>query len=642
MLRFIVPIATVGAALALQTALEPVLGGRRPFAMYFVAVLIAAWASGRGAGLLAVGLSVVAAVEANLPGSFNEWVDAVLYVAVGTTIAQLMGSMHAARERVDQELAARRDVEQELRLGLARRDAVELALRVSEERFRLAADAMNGIIYDQDSASGLVLRTRGLFDVVGYTPQEAEPTQAWWHERIHPEDLQRASEEARAASEAADRYSVEYRVRHRDGQWIWVRDCGLTVRDSDGGIVRVVGSSIDVTAHRDAEAALRETDERKDRFLATLAHELRNPLGPIRNAAEIVRRQAPQDAHIVRACELLDRQVSHMARLVDDLLDLSRMTRGHVQLQREFVALTDILQQALDQTQPLIDAKQQHLTVQTEPDAIVLHADPVRLVQVIANLVANASKYTEAHGHITVAAQRDGSNAVIRVRDSGVGIAPELLPRVFDMFVQGKTAAARVQGGLGIGLTLVRELVVQHGGAVQVHSAGVGQGAEFTVTLPAVPLEFSVAAQPARAGENAPPAIRALRILVVEDNADAAETLALLLELAGHEVRVAADGVAGVDLAQRFIPDVAFVDIGLPGIDGYEVARRLRALPSLAGVTLIALTGYGQEADEAAAIAAGFDHHVTKPVELDRIGALLALHRGKVYTPPVQHAGSTP
>ncbi len=621
MLRFIIPVAAVGAAVALQTTLTPVLGDRQPLALLLSAVLIAAWAGGRAPGLLAAGLGLLATVGGRLPVGADAWVDAAVYLGVATAIAQMVGGMHAARERSDRELSARRDAEQQLRANLERREQAERALRVSDERFHLAADALHGLIYDLDPASGFVLRTRGLHDLIGFSPDDAEPTEAWWRERIHPDDLERVDAESRAGTRDAGRYAVEYRVRHRDDHWIWVRDSGLALRDSAGGVIRIVGNSIDVTAHREAEASLREADDRKDRFLATLAHELRNPLGPIRSAAGIVREIAAPDARVLRACEVLDRQVSHMARLIDDLLDVSRMTRGHVQLRREFVDLNGLVEQGLDQARPLIEAKAQTLTIVVGPEPIGLHADPVRIVQIVANLVTNAAKYTDAHGRIAVSAERQGPQAVIRVRDTGVGIAPEFLPKVFDVFVQGKSAAARTQGGLGIGLTLVREFVAQHGGVVEAYSAGPGTGAEFTVRLPSVALDRATATRavtaPPRSGSG-------LRILLVEDNADAAESLALLLELAGHEVRVAADGGTGVDLAEAFRPDVGFIDIGLPGIDGYEVARRLRAHAPLQRTTLVALTGYGQPADEQSAREAGFDHHFTKPVDLDRVRELLA------------------
>jgi signal transduction histidine kinase/ActR/RegA family two-component response regulator len=368
----------------------------------------------------------------------------------------------------------------------------------------------------------------------------------------------------------------------------------------------------DLIERHEAEEALQEAAHRKDLFLATLAHELRNPLAPIRTAVHMLRLTGPAEPRLEWARNMIDRQVTHMVRLVDDLLDVSRISRGKIILQKEPVDLTMAVTQAVDVVRPLVIRNRQALTVSCAPDAIAVEADPARLVQVLSNLFNNAAKFTPTEGSITVSTEQSGDEAVIRVRDTGIGIAPELLAHVFDVFVQGDRALDRREGGLGIGLTLVRSVVEQHGGRVEGRSAGRGCGSEFIVTWP-------VARSPATAPT--PPAVvsgepgRRLRLLVVEDNLDAAESLIAVFRLHGHEVRTAATGTAALDVATRFVPDVAFIDVGLPEIDGYEVARRLRALPAFQSTVLIALSGYGQEEDRRRAREAGFDHHLTKPVD---------------------------
>jgi len=371
-------------------------------------------------------------------------------------------------------------------------------------------------------------------------------------------------------------------------------------------------------------AELRDADRRKDEFLATLAHELRNPLAPIRNALAILKTPAADPAVVERSRGMMERQVQHLVRLVDDLLDVSRVMRGRIELRKERLDLATVIGHAVETAQPVIQAQGHELTVAISPSPIAVEADPVRLTQVVGNLLTNAAKYTPPGGHIWLTTERDGEWAVIRVRDSGIGLAPEMLSRVFDLFVQVDNSVARSQGGLGIGLTLARSLVEMHGGHISARSGGVGKGSEFTVRLPRA-RETSADAGPAGREEPAA-AVTATprRILVVDDNVDAAETLAILLRLAGHSVEVAHDGAAAIGMAQAKRPELAFLDLGMPGMDGYELARRLRADKALAGVRLVALTGWGQDEDRRRSAEAGFDLHVVKPVEPAMLDKVLA------------------
>ncbi|MFL6193937.1 MAG: ATP-binding protein [Thermoanaerobaculia bacterium] len=388
----------------------------------------------------------------------------------------------------------------------------------------------------------------------------------------------------------------------------------------DGLLVRAWGTQLDVTEQRKLEEELRRraeelvgADRRKDQFLAMLAHELRNPLAPIRNAVELMRQVETVDPTFQPSREMVERQVKHLARLVDDLLDVSRITHGSIRLRKEVVDLGAIVQRAVDGVRPLIESRGHELEVELPDEPVRLEADPTRLEQVISNLLNNAAKYTMPNGHIWLTACREGDDALVRVRDTGIGVPPDVLDRVFEPFVQqNEESLARSEGGLGVGLTLVRSLVEMHGGRVDAHSAGLGQGSEFVIHLPArLPAE---AEMPAPAASPAAPA-RPLRVMVVEDNIDAAESLVSLLRLWNHDVSVAHDGPAALDVARVHQPEVVLLDIGLPGLDGYQVARRLRDELGLDHTLLVAMTGYGQPEDRRRSQEAGIHHHFVKPVE---------------------------
>jgi signal transduction histidine kinase/ActR/RegA family two-component response regulator len=361
---------------------------------------------------------------------------------------------------------------------------------------------------------------------------------------------------------------------------------------------------------------LRDTDRRKDQFLAMLGHELRNPMAPLTNALRLAR----VDSHRLAALEMAERQVGHLGRLLDDLLDVSRITQGKITLHKEPVELREVVQLALEATRHSIDSRAHTLGVTLPPEPLVIDADRARLAQVLVNLLTNAAKYTDPGGRLMLGVERADGEIVLRVSDNGVGIAPEMLGTVFDLFTQAERSLERAEGGLGIGLTLVRSLVEMHGGTVEARSAGADRGAEFVVRLPAP--QAAAAPRQSRGADRTAPAA-ALRVLVVDDNHDAAASLASLLGLWGHQVAVAHDGAHALETARAFTPDVVLLDIGLPGIDGYEVARRLRREAGLPRPVLIALSGYGQETDRHRGRDAGFDEHLVKPVDPDVICDLL-------------------
>lgn len=380
---------------------------------------------------------------------------------------------------------------------------------------------------------------------------------------------------------------------------------------------------------RQTAETLREVDRRKNEFLATLGHEMRNPLAPLWHAARLLELHETTDRSLVQTRDIIKRQVQQLVRLADDLLDISRIAQAKIELRKEPVDLAAIVAQAVQTSAPHLKARHHHLEVRAPAEPFWLEADPARLVQIIVNLLNNAAKYTEPSGHVwlTAGREQDGT-AVIRVRDDGIGIPSGMLPHVFELFTQGEWSADHAQGGMGIGLALVRRLVELHGGTITASSAGLGQGCEFVVRLPATSVQSISNEGPAQNRDehavSPNPTLHRRRILVVDDNVDAAESLSLLLSLEGHVVRVAYDGPAVLKAADAFQPEVVLLDIGLPRMDGYEVARRLRERPEMEKVLLVALTGYGQDADRRRSQQAGFHAHLVKPADLGALRTLLA------------------
>jgi two-component system CheB/CheR fusion protein len=419
----------------------------------------------------------------------------------------------------------------------------------------------------------------------------------------------------------ADSHGVTFETVHRrsDGTLFPVE---VSSRGAEVGGERLLLSLIrDITDRKLAEQALREADRRKDEFLATLAHELRNPLAPIRNAVQILRLKSPADPDLRWAHDIIDRQAQQLTRLVDDLLDVSRITRGRIELRQERVELAALLERALETSRPALEAARHQLTVTFPEEPLELVLDLTRIAQALSNLLNNAAKYTRPGGHIRLSASREDGEAVIRVRDDGIGIPPEMLASIFEMFAQVDTSLERTQGGLGIGLTIARRLVEMHGGTIAAASEGPGMGSELVVRLPLAPAPEAAAPDP-RVEATAPGA--SLRILVVDDNEDSAESLAMLLGLTGHDVRTAHDGPQALTAAAEHRPDVVFLDIGMPGMNGYEVASRLRRRPETQGVLLAAMTGWGQEEDRRRSKEAGFDYHLVKPLDPKALDELLA------------------
>jgi PAS domain S-box-containing protein len=512
-------------------------------------------------------------------------------------------------------------------LEITERKAAELAVLDREARLATLADAMPQLVWIGRSDGAIEYVNQRLCSYVGLSDIQAKAQDAW-RQIIHPDDWDRGMAVWKQAISTGEAYTLEQRLRRNDGVYRWFLVRAQPERDSAGRVIRWYGTSTDIDDAKrlerhllSQEAALREADARKDRFLATLSHELRNPLAPIRNAAQILGSPALPPERLLWARAVIQRQVKHMSWLLDDLLDVARITQGKLELKKSRVSLTSIVDAAVEAARPLLDEKRHHLIVDLPPEVPTLEADPLRLAQVFSNLLNNAAKYTDYGGRIELSARVTKNTVSMTVKDNGIGIPEQSLDRIFDMFAQIDSQSSRSEGGLGIGLSLVKGLVELHGGMTEVASAGPGQGSKFTVTfpLPAVDMDGAQTAAP----DASPPNTTGRRVLIADDNKDAADTLAMLLEIEGHEVRVAQDGHAALALAQAFRPQIALLDIGMPELSGYEVATALRKEAWGSAVQLIALTGWGQESDRRLSKAAGFDWHLTKPIDMDTVYKLL-------------------
>jgi PAS domain S-box-containing protein len=439
---------------------------------------------------------------------------------------------------------------------------------------------------------------------------------------ILPEDQDIYYRHRKQLFETGTPQMYDLRVLRADADPFWARLETTEAQDANGASVcRAVMS--DITVRKQAEEKLAELDRRKDQFLAMLSHELRNPLAPILNAVQLLQLQKGQNSVQQKALAIIERQVGQLTHLVGDLLEVSRAITGRIQLCQEQVAVSSIVERAVETSRPLIDQRRHEFTVSLPPDPIWLYADASRLEQVVTNLLTNAAKYTNEGGHIWLSAQQEGDKAVLRVRDTGLGIAPVFLPHVFDLFTQAPRSSDRSQGGLGIGLTLAKRLVEMHGGTIGVSST-LGQGSEFVVSLVVCPPGAMSLTTQLTPTEIAKPTVSALRVLVVDDNVDAANVLKMLVEEAGHLVRMAYTGPTALATALDYRPDVVLLDIGLPELDGFEVAKRIRQDPLLRDILLVAVTGYRQATDRQRVLKAGFDHYLVKPADFEKLRQILA------------------
>lgn len=494
-------------------------------------------------------------------------------------------------------------------------------LRASEERMQLAMTIAEAGTWDLDLTTGVDHWSDSHFSILGYEPTpDRVGTESMWRDAVVTEDLPGVISESGRASAEKDLFRSEHRVRRVDsGEIIWVKAAGRYFYDEEDKPVRFVGVFFDITARKRNEeelkrlaGQLRQADQRKDEFLATLAHELRNPLAPVLNSVEVLKYTGGESEAAASARSMIERQVGQMVRLIDDLLDIGRISQNKLELRVEAVELGAILRQAVEAVEPAIRQANHELVVAFPTEPFFLDADAVRLSQIFGNVLTNACKYTPPGGRIEVGVEAGKGRVAIFVKDTGLGIPPEMLDGIFELFAQVDRSLERSQGGLGIGLTLVRRLVELHGGTIRASSDGRGKGSVFTVDLP-LATDQRPSLPPAARPEL--PVTPPRRILVVDDNVDSAQSLAMLLELSGHEVELAHDGSDAVRGARRFQPDLILLDIGMPGMSGYDACRAIRQLPGAGSVRIFALTGWGMEEDRRRSSEAGFDGHLVKPVE---------------------------
>ncbi len=617
--------------------------------------------------------------EENLTYEESEAILARMAREFAAVNAEPDAAVSSAHARADKEARAAGDVGTQL--------------RKAELRYRTLVEQIPAVTFMAALDEGLhkLYVSPQIETLLGFSQKEWLDNPILWYTQLHPDDRERWQIEFARTCTSGVHFCSEYRLLARDGRIVWIHGECQVVRDERGQALFLQGIAYDITERKRAEEALRrmhhdlevlvqertaelaqvnealrreiverqqleevarqraeqlvEESRRKDHFLAVLAHELRNPLAPMRTSLELLRRPGASQEVSQWDCGVIERQIRHMTRLIDDLLDISRINQGKIQLHKEAVDLAAIVLRAVEVTRPLLEERRHELSVSLPPQPLWLEADLLRLEQVAINLLTNAAKYTEPGGRVWVTAGREGEEAVLRVRDNGVGIPPEMLESIFDMFMQVDRSLARTaQWGLGVGLALVRRLLDLHGGSIKAFSGDCGQGSEFVVRLPLPDkvLASAAAGTPASAVPlSEEPGLRR-RVLLVEDHAEFAEGMALLLRSWGHEVRVASDGAAALAAARTAVPDAVFLDVGLPGMSGYEVARQLRQLPGFDRTLLVAVTGYGREEDRRRAREAGFDEHLMKPVEANVLRALLAKHAARAAAPPERPSFASP
>lgn len=513
-----------------------------------------------------------------------------------------------------------------INLDITDRKQIEEALRDSEQRFRRLANAMPHAAWIANSTGEVEYFNDRWYDFTGFS--RAPEVLGNWTDILHPEDVDRTVAAWREAVGMGTPYNIEYRFWDRRTQthrWFLAR--ALPVRDEDGTVQAWFGTATDIhdmkvasDALRRSEELLREADRRKDEFLAMLGHELRNPLAAISNGLQLLSMPDLDEASRFWSVDLMQRQIKSLTHIVDDLLDVSRITKGKIQLKMETLHVSNLLRRAAASVTPLVEEHGHELIVGPSSDSLWIQGDATRVEQIVTNLLTNACKYTKRQGTIWLSAKREGNDVLIAVKDTGIGISREMLPRVFDLFVQADRALDRAEGGLGIGLTVVQRLVEMHGGSISATSGGEGHGAEFVVRLPIMDAPTEAVSAP---GISPPPAAAPREVLVVDDNHDSALTLKMLLKAAGYTVHLAHNGPEALESAKVLRPGIVLLDIGLPGMDGYEVARELRRHGGFGNALLVAVSGYGQTEDRQRSVDAGFDKHLVKPVDFSALLSLL-------------------
>jgi PAS domain S-box-containing protein len=500
-------------------------------------------------------------------------------------------------------------------LDITARKRAEAAVSESEGRFRELANSIDQFAWTCDSRGNVAWYNRRWYEYTGTNFQEMQTE--GWHTVLHPEHRERVMAHLQSCLASGREWEDTFPLRGKNDSYRWFLSRAIPVRDATGAIVRWIGTNTDVTESRQLQIALEQADRRKDEFLAMLAHELRNPLTPIANAAEALMQIVPTERSQERLLvSMVRRQAGQLARLIDDLLDVARITQGRIELRTQQVSIRNCIESAIEMVEPLVRARRQQLLLTQPLETLYVTGDRERLGQCISNLLVNAVKYTNPEGEIRVRHYSQGGQVVIEIVDSGVGIAPELLPHIFELFVQGDRTLDRSQGGLGVGLAICKQLIEMHRGTVTANSDGVGRGATFEIRLPLTEATTETD------NNVRPPTVRARRVLIVDDNHDAADSLAVVLRFEGHAALVAYSAQDAIEAVATSQPEFVLLDIGLPNMDGYEVARRIRA--SGASARIIALTGYGQLEDRQRSKDAGFAAHLVKPVDIALLVSMLS------------------
>ncbi len=608
-------------AVAAATAVRFLAGGflaEQPFVLFFLATLVVVVFAGSGPGVVATLLSVISAKYFFLApiGSFEiddprSLAKTAIFTVIG--LAMCVTAELISRRRRAAGDAVLTSVKTQL-LGEAMK-----TLKESEERYRLLFETSQDGIVTVDLSGQIQDANPAYQSMLGYTMDELRAVKC---EDITPPRWHHAEEAIVRDRILAQGDSGEYEKEYirKDGSVFPVSLRAWPVMDAGREVIGMRAFVRDITDRKRVEEALRDADRRKDEFIATLSHELRNPLVPIRNGLQVLRTTGGQGPSAKRAQEMMERQVEHLVRLVDDLLEVSRVSHGKIELRKERLDLAVVVDRAVDLNRELIDAAGVLLRVILPDAPVLVDADPVRLAQIFGNLLNNALNYTDRGGQIEVAVRRVAGEAIVSVADTGVGIPKDKLPHVFDLFVQGDATPGRDMGGLGIGLSLVRSLVELHGGEVEAHSEGESRGSRFVVRLP-LTSNLEVNAPPPQTGSCAAASSR--RVLIVDDTPEVADSFAMLLETLGVQVRVAYSGAQGLAASSEFEPELVFLDIGMPGMDGFETARRMRDQPAGRKAVLVALTGWGEDEMRRRVQEAGFNRHLTKPASMGDLEALL-------------------
>ena len=632
---YVVALAATAVAVLGRWVLDPWLGEYHPTPTLYGAVALTVWFAGYRPAVLAALVGYVACdwLFVDPRGQFSAFENTrnllglAAYLLSCAIIIAFGEAMRTARQRAERDRKLALEAGEALKASQAKESRQQQFLYDSERRLQVVQSVGGVGVWEWDLRSNELYWTPELERLYGL-PVGSVHVYEDFRRRIHPDDLPTA-ESVRDEAVAQHRdFAMEFRAVQPNGNIVWILSRGAAEYDESGTAIRVWGVSLDITERKRVEEALQQADRRKDEFIATLAHELRNPLAPIRNAVEVLK-ATDTPGQLSWARNVIERQVVHMARLLEDLLDVSRISRNRVELRLSRVTLASVVESALETSRPLIDARGHRLTVTLPAETVWLDTDPVRLSQVFSNLLNNAAKYTEKTGQIRFVAERHGSELIASVQDDGMGIVPEMLPRVFEMFEQGKPALERSQGGLGIGLSLAKALVEAMGGRIEAHSDGPGKGSRFDIHLPIA--QQSSSERP-RADEEGRTRVGKRRFLIADDLKDSADSLAMMLKLLGHDVQTAYDGKAAVAAAESFRPDVAVLDLGMPKLNGYEACRQIRSQEWGKPICVIAVTGWGQDEDRRRTQAAGFDHHLVKPVEA---GVLMSLIESLPKSRPV-------